>query len=84
MQGRMVLVTGKATAARVLAEAGARFVLLARAGGSACRAGKAAAALLTQVVRALLWMCGPGADGYLGETVRQREDAMRRTVGVIA
>jgi len=81
----MVLVTGKATAARVLAEAGARFVLLARAGGSvACRAGKAAAALLTQVVRALLWMCGPGADGYLGETVRQREDAMRRTVGVIA
>jgi NAD(P)-dependent dehydrogenase (short-subunit alcohol dehydrogenase family) len=33
--------------------------------------------------RALLWMCGTGADGYLGQEIRLREDAIRRAVGLI-
>ena len=34
--------------------------------------------------RALLWMCGPGADGYLGQEICLRDEAIRRAVGLIA
>lgn len=34
--------------------------------------------------RALLWMCGTGADAYLGEEVKLRDDAVRRAAGLIA
>lgn len=33
--------------------------------------------------RALLWMCGPEADGYLGREISLRDEAVRRAVGVI-
>lgn len=33
--------------------------------------------------RALLWMCGPGADGYLGEEISLREESIRRQVGLL-
>ena len=34
--------------------------------------------------RALLWMCGPGADAYVGQEISLREDGIRRQVGLIA
>lgn len=34
--------------------------------------------------RALLWMCGPEADGWLGEDVKLRDAAVRRAVGLVA
>ena len=34
--------------------------------------------------RALLWMCGSGADAYVGQEISLREDAIRRQVGLIA
>lgn len=33
--------------------------------------------------RALLWMCGPGADAHLGEELSLREDWLRREAGLI-
>lgn len=33
--------------------------------------------------RALLWMCGPGAEGYRGQEISLREDSIRRAVGLI-
>lgn len=33
--------------------------------------------------KALLWMCGPAADGYLGADVMLREDEVRRKIGLI-
>jgi len=33
--------------------------------------------------RCLLWMCGPGADGYLGGEISLRDDDVRRKVGLI-
>lgn len=33
--------------------------------------------------RALMWMCGPAADDWLGRDVSLREDAVRRSVGLI-
>jgi NAD(P)-dependent dehydrogenase (short-subunit alcohol dehydrogenase family) len=32
--------------------------------------------------RALLWMCGPGGDAWLGREVSLREDGIRRAVGL--
>jgi NAD(P)-dependent dehydrogenase (short-subunit alcohol dehydrogenase family) len=34
--------------------------------------------------RALLWMCGPDADDWLGREVSLRDEAIRRRVGLIA
>lgn len=34
--------------------------------------------------KALLWMCGPEADAFLGQDVKLREDNIRRRVGLIA
>ncbi len=34
--------------------------------------------------RALLWMCGPAADDWLGKDVSLRDEAIRRAVGLIA
>ena len=34
--------------------------------------------------RALVWMCGPGADPWLGQEVSLREERVRRAVGLIA
>ena len=34
--------------------------------------------------RALLWMCSAKADGYLGQEITLRDDAIRRKVGLIA
>ena len=34
------------------------------------------------VARALLWMCGPDADAFLGEEVSLREETIRAAVGV--
>jgi NAD(P)-dependent dehydrogenase (short-subunit alcohol dehydrogenase family) len=34
--------------------------------------------------RALLWMCGPGADAHLGQELRLRDEDLRRKVGLIA
>ena len=34
--------------------------------------------------RALLWMCGPAADDWLGRDISLRDDAIRRAVGLIA
>lgn len=34
--------------------------------------------------RAILWMCGPDADAFVGEEVKLREDDIRRRVGLIA
>jgi len=33
--------------------------------------------------RALVWMCGSDADAYLGQDISLRDDAIRRTVGLI-
>ena len=33
--------------------------------------------------RALLWMCGPGADAWLGDDVKLRDEAVRRAAGLI-
>lgn len=32
--------------------------------------------------RALLWMCGPEADGYRGEEISLRDDAVRKAIGL--
>lgn len=32
--------------------------------------------------RALLWMCSPGADGYLGEEISLRDDTIRKLAGL--
>ena len=34
--------------------------------------------------RALLWMCGPAADGWLGKDISLRDEAVRKAVGLIA
>lgn len=34
--------------------------------------------------RALLWMCGPAADDWLGKDVSLRDEGVRRAVGLIA
>ena len=34
--------------------------------------------------KALLWMCGPGADGYLGEEISLRDEGIRAAVGLKA
>lgn len=34
--------------------------------------------------RALVWMCGPGADPWLGGDVMLRDEAVRRAVGLVA
>jgi NAD(P)-dependent dehydrogenase (short-subunit alcohol dehydrogenase family) len=34
--------------------------------------------------RALVWLCGPGGDAYLGGECSLRDDAVRRAVGLIA
>lgn len=34
--------------------------------------------------RALLWMCSPAADGWLGSDVTLREEAVRKAVGLVA
>ncbi len=34
--------------------------------------------------RALLWMCGPGCDAWLGQEVSLRDEGIRRAVGLIA
>lgn len=33
--------------------------------------------------RALVWMCGPGGDAYLGQEISLRDEAVRREVGLI-
>lgn len=33
--------------------------------------------------RALLWMCGPGGDAYLGQEISLRDEGIRRAVGLI-
>lgn len=33
--------------------------------------------------QALVWMCGPDADGFLGQEISLRDEAIRRRVGVI-
>ncbi|MCH2163609.1 MAG: SDR family oxidoreductase [Marinovum sp.] len=33
--------------------------------------------------KALLWMCGPEADGHLGEELSLRDEDLRRTIGLI-
>lgn len=34
--------------------------------------------------KALLWMCGPDADEFLGQEISLRDEAIRRRVGVVA
>lgn len=34
--------------------------------------------------RCLLWMCGPEADGHLGQEISLRDEGIRRAVGLIA
>ena len=34
--------------------------------------------------RALLWMCGPAADGWLGKDISLRDEAVRKAVGLSA
>ncbi|MDO9524648.1 MAG: SDR family NAD(P)-dependent oxidoreductase, partial [Gemmobacter sp.] len=34
--------------------------------------------------KALLWMCGPGGDAFLGNEVSLRDDNIRRSIGLIA
>lgn len=34
--------------------------------------------------RALLWMCGPGAEPHAGEEISLRDEAVRRKVGLVA
>ncbi len=36
------------------------------------------------VARALVWMCGPDADEFLGQEVTLRDEAVRRRVGLVA
>lgn len=33
--------------------------------------------------KCLLWMCGPGADDWLGKEISLRDEGIRRTIGVI-
>lgn len=33
--------------------------------------------------QALKWMCTPGADAYLGQEIKLRDDEIRRKVGLI-
>ncbi len=33
--------------------------------------------------KCLLWMCGPDADGWLGQEVKLRDDSIRRAIGVL-
>ena len=33
--------------------------------------------------RAMLWMCGPGGDDWLGEEVRLRDEGIRRAAGLV-
>ena len=35
------------------------------------------------VAEALVWMCGPAADGYLGEEISLRDEGVRREIGLI-
>ena len=35
------------------------------------------------VAKALLWMCGPDADSYLGDEVRLRDEDVRRRAGIV-
>lgn len=34
--------------------------------------------------RALVWMCGPAADGYRGGDISLRDEAIRRAIGLVA
>jgi NAD(P)-dependent dehydrogenase (short-subunit alcohol dehydrogenase family) len=34
--------------------------------------------------KALVWMCGADADGYLGQDISLRDEGIRRAVGLIA
>jgi len=34
--------------------------------------------------RALVWMCTPAADGYLGQEISLRDEAIRRAIGLVA
>ena len=34
------------------------------------------------VAKTLLWMCGPEADGFLGDEISLRDEEIRRKVGV--
>jgi len=34
--------------------------------------------------KCLVWMCGPGADEYLGRDVSLRDEGVRRAVGLLA
>ncbi len=34
------------------------------------------------VAKALLWMCGPETDGYLGDEVSLRDETVRQAIGV--
>lgn len=34
--------------------------------------------------RALLWMCGPDADDFLGQEIQLRDESIRRRIGLIA
>ncbi len=34
--------------------------------------------------RALVWMCGPAADGYRGGDISLRDEAVRRAIGLVA
>lgn len=34
--------------------------------------------------RALVWLCGPGGDGYLGQEVSLRDEGVRRAMGLVA
>jgi NAD(P)-dependent dehydrogenase (short-subunit alcohol dehydrogenase family) len=33
--------------------------------------------------KALLWMCSPEADGYIGQEISLRDEGIRRAVGLI-
>lgn len=33
--------------------------------------------------KCLLWMCGPAADGWLGEEIKLRDEGVRRAIGVL-
>lgn len=34
--------------------------------------------------RALVWMCGPAADGYLGRDISLRDESLRHAIGLVA
>jgi NADP-dependent 3-hydroxy acid dehydrogenase YdfG len=36
------------------------------------------------VARALVWMCGPAAEGFAGQEISLRDESIRRAVGLIA